>query len=325
MHIALAVNHAGQQVPIDDLARFARRAEALGFDALLSGDHIVLPLEDQYDHPYSPDGRFGIDTHQPQGHLIESMTILGYLAGITDRIALGTSVMVLPYRNPVIAAKCWASLDVMSKGRAICGLGVGWSRWAFEAIGIPFEDRGAVTDEAIEVMRTLWSQAAPAFNGRFTTFDGIGFLPKPIQDPLPIWIGGQSRAAARRAARYAQCWHATRATPEQIAALIPEFRQQVRAAGREPGEVMISLKRRLHLTDLGLDPGPDPFLPEEVVGTIDDVIADARRCRELGIEQLTYDFRTFEPDEQIAVIERLGEYLIPAVGSTSFANPRTSA
>ncbi len=306
------------------MLEFARRADQLGFDALLSGDHIVLPFEEQYDHPYSPDGRFGIDTHQPQGHLNESMTLLGYLAGITERIALGTSVMVLPYRNPIIAAKGWAGLDVMSNGRAICGIGVGWSRWAFDALGISFEERGAMTDEAIEVMRTLWTQPAPEFKGRFSRFDGIGFLPKPIQDPLPIWIGGQSRVAARRAARYAQCWHATRATPEHIAGLLPEFHDLLGEFGRVPGDVMVSLKRRLHLTDVGIDPGPAPFTPDEIVGTIDQVIADAHRCRELGINQLTYDFRTSEPDEQIAIIERLAEHLLPAVRADTAGRRRTA-
>jgi probable F420-dependent oxidoreductase len=313
VQIAIAVNHAGQQIPIADLARLAVRAEALGYDALLSGDHIVLPLEEQHDHPYSPDGAFGIDTRQPQGHLNESMTVLGFLAGITKRIRLGTSVMVLPYRNPVIAAKGWASLDVISEGRAICGVGVGWSRWAFEALGIAFDRRGAMTDEYIEIMRTLWTQAAPEFRGEYSAFDGIGFLPKPIQDPLPIWVGGQSRVAARRAARYAQCWHATRTTPEHMASLMPWFRECAEAAGRDHREIVVSLKRRLHFTDLGLDPGPDPFTDDEVVGTIDDVVADARRCRELGIGQLTYDFRTPDADEQLAVVERLAESVLDAV------------
>jgi probable F420-dependent oxidoreductase len=313
VQVAIAVNHAGQQVPMGDLARLARRAEALGFDALLSGDHIVLPLEEQYDHPYAPDGRFGLDTRRRQGHLIESMTVLGYLAGITERIRLGTSVMVMPYRNPIVAAKEWASLDVISKGRTICGLGVGWSRWAFDALGIPFDRRGAMTDECIEVMQTLWTRERPAFDGEFFRFDGIGFLPKPVQDPLPVWIGGQSRAAARRAARFGQCWHATRATPDQIAALLPYFHECLDAHERDRAEVGVSLKRRLHFTDLGFDPGPEPFTPDEVVGTAAQVAADAIRCRELGITQLTYDFRTAEPDEQLAIVEQLAAEVLPAV------------
>jgi len=313
VQIAIAVNHAGQQLSMDDLARIARRAEALGFDALLSGDHIVLPLEEQFDHPYSPDGRFGHDTKKRQGHLIESMTVLGYLAGITERIRLGTSVMVLPYRNPIVTAKGWASLDVISDGRAICGVGVGWSRWAFEALGIPFERRGAIADEYLEVMRVLWTEDRPAFSGEFCQFDGIGFLPKPVQNPLPIWIGGQSRVAARRAARFAQCWHATRATPDHIVQLMPYFRECAAEAGRDPDEIGVSLKRRLHMTDLGIDPGPASFTPDEVVGTAETVAEDAVRCRDLGITQLTYDFRTSDPDEQLALIEAIAQHVFPAV------------
>ena len=301
---------------MSDLARIARRAEDAGFDALLSGDHIVLPLEEQYDHPYSPDGRFGHDTGKRQGHLIESMTVLGFLAGITDRIRLGTSVMVLPYRNPIITAKGWASLDVISDGRAICGIGLGWSRWAFEALGIPFDRRGDLADEYLRVMRVLWTQERPTFDGEFCRFDGIGFLPKPVQDPLPIWIGGQSRAAVRRAARFAQCWHATRATPDQVADLLPYLRRCVEAEGRNPDDVAVSLKRRLHFTDLGIDPGPDPFTPDEVVGTTVEVVDDALRCRDLGINQLTYDFRTSDPEEQLRVIDALAEHVLPAAQMT---------
>ena len=300
---------------MSDLALIARRAEELGFDALLSGDHIVLPLQEQFDHPYSPDGRFGHDTGKRQGHLIESMTVLGFLAGITDRIRLGTSVMVLPYRNPIVTAKGWASLDVISNGRAVCGIGLGWSRWAFDALGIPFERRGALADEYLQVMRALWTQERPTFDGEFCRFEGIGFLPKPIQDPLPIWIGGQSRAAARRAARFAQCWHATRATPDQVAALLPYFWDCVEGEGRDPADVGISLKRRLHFTDLGIAPGPDPFTPDEVVGTAAEVVDDAIRCGELGITQLTYDFRTSDPDEQLRIVDALAEHVLPVARS----------
>ena len=312
MQFGLAINHAGQQLPLPHLASLARRAESLGFDALLSGDHIVLPLVDQGDHPYSEDGVFEHDTNFRQGHLIESMTLLGYIAAVTERIALGTSVMVLPYRNPVISAKEWASLDVMSGGRTICGVGVGWSRWAFESLGIPFQERGRRMDEYIQVMRTLWTNEKSEFHGEFADFDGIGFLPKPIQDPLPIWVGGYSRAAVQRAGRFAQVWHATRATPEKMAAMIPYLRQCASAAGRDPAEIGISLKRRLHFTDIDLDPGDLPVTDEEVMGTAADVVADVRRCRELGITQLTYDFRTSDADAQIAIIERLAEYALNA-------------
>lgn len=315
MEIGLAVNHAGQQTSMADLTRFARRAEELGFHALLTGDHIVLPLEEKFDHPYSPDGAFGHDTHERQGHLIESMTVLGYLAAITDRIALGTSVMVLPYRNPIVIAKAWASLDAISGGRAICGIGIGWSRWAFDALGIPFDSRGAIADEYIAAMRTLWTEAEPRFQGNYTRFDGIGFLPKPIQRPLPIWIGGDSRAAVRRSARYGQCWHATRAAPEYVARMMPYLRDCARAENRDPREIGISLKRRLHFTDLDLNAasGQVPFSAEEIAGTADEVVADALRCRDLGITQLTYDFRTADPDEQLATIERLASYVLTAL------------
>jgi hypothetical protein len=161
----------------------------------------------------------------------------------------------------------------------------------------------------------LWTATEPSYQGQFCQFDGIGFLPTPVQDPLPVWVGGQSRVAARRAARYGQCWHATRTTPDHIASLLPWLRACLDAEGRDPQGILVSLKRRLHFTDLGLDPGSGPFTPDEVVGTADDVLADARRCRDLGIGQLTYDFRTADPDQQIAIIERLANHVVAAFRS----------
>ncbi|GIT02116.1 MAG: hypothetical protein CM1200mP27_07410 [Chloroflexota bacterium] len=161
------------------------------------------------------------------------MTLLGFLAACTNRIKLGSTVVILPYRNPVVQAKMFASLDVLTGGPIICGVGVGWLEKEFEILGRDYHQRGAMTDEWLEIMQALWGQPNPEYKGKFYSIDGIHFEPKPIQQPsIPVWVGGHTKAALRRTAKYGACWHTTRQTPEFVAENIPYLRDQVEKAGR---------------------------------------------------------------------------------------------
>ena len=176
----------------ETLGRIARAGEDLGYDALFTGDHILVPRNIASPYPYTEGGEF---PGSPSGESMEQLTLLAFLAGQTSRIRLVTSVIIVPHRNALVAAKALATLDVLSGGRLVVGVGVGWMREEFEALNLPpFEERGAVTDEYIRAFKELWTSDDPHFEGKYVSFDNISFLPKPVQKPHPpIWVGGESR------------------------------------------------------------------------------------------------------------------------------------
>ena len=291
------------------LRAFVQRAEALGFDAVLAGDHIVLPTGGTQQYPYTSDGSFSRPADEP---FLETMTLLGYLAACSETVKLGSTVIILPYRNPVVQAKMFASLDVLTNGRMICGVGVGWLEKEFEILGVPYAERGPMTDEFLEIFIALWTQPEPVFHGRFYHVEGIQFYPKPIQKPhIPIWVGGHTRRALRRTAKYGDCWHTTRQTPDFVAQNLPYLHRQIEEAGRDPASVSISLKRSLHFTDMGLGEGSSVRSGGAIIGTTQDIIDDVHYCRELGIDQLTYDFRVEGIDQSILVMEHLADRVLP--------------
>jgi probable F420-dependent oxidoreductase len=203
MEFGLYGLHKGENTAPDALARRARAAEDAGFESIWVGDHIALP-EDAPDDAY--DAR------------LEALVTLAHLAAVTQRVRLAVGVIVLPQRQPVLLAKQLTSIDVLSGGRLIVGLGVGYLDAELRALGASLADRGARTDEYIAAMRTLWDEAPPSFEGRFVAFSGVMQRPRPIQSPHPpIVIGGESPAAYRRA-RAAGGWYGWESTPEQVAA-----------------------------------------------------------------------------------------------------------
>ena len=295
----------------DALCRFAQKAESLGFESIWAYDHIVLPTAPTTQYPYTRDGSFPKPGHAP---ILETMTLLSYVAACTDRIRIGSTVIIVPYRKPVVQAKMFASLDVLSGGRAVCGVGVGWLEKEFETLGVPYSERGPRTDECLEIFRRLWTQKDPEFHGRYYSFDGIQFYPKPVQKPhIPIWVGGHTRRAVRRAVAYGDAWHLTRQTPEYVAGLLPYLRQQASEAARDPEDITISLKRTLHFTDLGNTGGGVPQTGGAVIGSTRDVVEDVHRCQDLGIHQLTYDFLTDDVEQCIRIIEHFADRVVPAV------------
>ena len=292
------------------LRHFAQRAEELGFECVLAGDHVVLPTGGTTQYPYSADGSFQRPADEP---FLETMTLLGYLAACTASIKLGSTVIILPYRNPVVQAKMFASLDVLSGGGMICGVGVGWLEKEFEILGVPYAERGPMTDEFLGIFKALWTEADPEFHGKFYQIDGIQFYPKPVQKPhIPIWVGGHTRRALRRTAKFGDCWHPSRQTPDFVAQHLPYLRQEIEKAGRDASSVSISLKRSLHFTDIGLGEGAGVPTGGAVIATTQEVIDDVYYCRELGIDQLTYDFRVDGLEECKRVMEHLADRVLPA-------------
>jgi probable F420-dependent oxidoreductase len=224
----------------DVAARVAQRAEAAGFESLWTGEHVVLPEPRQAPSPAEPDFP-----------MLHPATGLAYLAAVTRRIRLGTGIVLIAQRNPVVLAKEMASLDVLSRGRLILGIGAGYLHQEFRALGIPFEERGARTDEAIDAMRALWLQPHPAFRGRFTSFNNVQAQPRPAQPGgPPIVIGGSSDAALRRTILKAQGWYGFAMDETQVEQVLARLARLGEQLQRPPelGPLEISLSPRGALT-----------------------------------------------------------------------------
>jgi probable F420-dependent oxidoreductase len=224
---------------VELLDAVGRESDARGISTLWVGEHVVL--FDQYAsrYPYAADGKIPA----PSGSgLLDPMVTLSYLAACTKSVRLGTAMLLLPQRNPVYVAKEVSSLDWLSGGRVDLGIGVGWLKEEFEALGVPWERRGVRTDEYIEVLRTLWCDDTSSFAGETYTLPPCEMFPKPIQRPHPpLHIGGETDAALRRAARTAQGWHTFNRSPEELAAGLAKLDQLLAEAGRSRDELRITV------------------------------------------------------------------------------------
>ena len=188
-------DYLGFPATTEAIAQTAVKAEELGFDALFVNDHVIVD-----DSPRSESWR----------NVYDPLMVLSYVAARTSRVLLGTSVLIMPYRNPIVTAKMIATLDQMSGGRAIAGVGSGWNEAEYDALGVPFHQRGARTTEYLRIWQACWAPGPTTFHGRFFNFDNMHVSPKPLQQPHPpLWIGGSSQASLRRAARFGQVWQPT--------------------------------------------------------------------------------------------------------------------
>ena len=293
------------------LCRFAKTAESLEFESIWASDHIVLSTAATTQYPYSSDGTFSRPGNTP---FLELMVLLSYIGACTEKILVGSTVIILPYRNPVLQAKMFASLDVLTNGRVICGVGVGWLEKEFETLSTPYSDRGPLSDECIEIFKCLWTQDDPVFDGAYYSFDGIQFYPKPVQKPhIPIWVGGHTKRAIRRTVRYGNAWHPARQTPEYVGGLLPYLNQLALEMNRDPDDITVSLKRTLHFTDIGICVGDVVGTGGAVIGSTKDVVEDIKRCEDIGINQLTYDFLTDDIDESVAIIDHFANTIVPQI------------
>jgi probable F420-dependent oxidoreductase len=222
----------------------ARAAEDAGFDSLWMADHVIFP-----DQP-------GASRFDPVADaLIDSVIALTWAAAVTTRLRLVTGVVILPLRNPVVLAKQLASVDVLSGGRLTFGMGVGWLEPEFEAVGADFHHRGAVADEYLEAITRLWYDDRPSFDGRFVSFDNVNTYPRPVQQPVPVVVGGSSPAAIRRTLTAGHGWYGYNTTPEAAAEHVERLRQ---AAGSVPRPAALG---PLEIT---ITPPPQPLTPAVV-------------------------------------------------------------
>ncbi len=215
----------------------AQAAEVAGFDSIWTVEHVVVPHGYQSRYPYSDTGRMGAGLEDFP--IPDPLIWLAYIASATRTLKLGTAILILPQRNPVVTAKAVATLDHLGGGRRVLlGIGVGWLAEEFATLGVPFEDRGPRTDEYVAAMRALWSQERASFSGRFVSFRDVFCRPRPADGRVPIIIGGDTRAAARRAGRLGDGYFPARgAAPE----LLDEMRRAATEAGRNPDDIEITV------------------------------------------------------------------------------------
>jgi probable F420-dependent oxidoreductase len=298
------------------IAEMARRGEALGFTWLAIPDHIVIPKDIGSRYPYSGTGAF---PGQASGDCLEQLTLLAWVAALTERARLLTSVMVVPHRNPVHAAKTIATADVLSGGRVTLGIGAGWMAEEFEAIGTePFAERGAVTDEYIEIFKVLWTEEDPRFEGRYARFSDISFLPRPVQRPHPpIWVGGESGPALRRTARYGDAWYPIGANPrhpyntvERMQAGIEKLHQAAEREGRDPASIQVVYWGNWYDEAKGpvmLDDGSRHLL----TGEPGQIAEDVRALAALGVDHVLFNFQRASLAASLESMQRFTEEVAP--------------
>ena len=252
---ALGIGTGARREIIDAVAR---EAESLGFAALWAGEHVVMIDELESRYPYSPDGRVAIPA---DADWLDPMIGLSFVAAATHDIRVATGVMLLPEHNPVLVAKQAASLDALSGGRLILGVGIGWSAEEFAALGVPFAGRGRRLDEYVAAMRTLWRDDVASFHGTFVDFDSVRVNPRPVHDRrVPLFLGGNSYSALWRAAASGDGWYGFNLTVEEVADRLNLLHELCREQGRDPREVHTAValadSRPVHrerLAELGVD------------------------------------------------------------------------
>ena len=296
MQIGCSAPTSGALTDPDSIARIATEAEMLGFDYVTVSDHIIIPTDIGSRYPYTDSGEF------PSGALVdrhEQLMTAMFIAAKTSRLRIVTSVMVVPHRPPVLTAKLLATLDVLSKGRLTLGIGAGWMEEEFAAVGTPpFAERGAVTDETMMACKELWTSAAPAFDGKYVKFSNVVFQPKPVQQPIPIWVGGESGPALRRTARYADAWYPIGTNPQhpmdtltRYQAGVAKLRALTEKAGRDPASV--GLAYRVSSNPEAQPKGTVDGERKLFTGGAADFAGDIRALAAAGVS--AFDFGLFGP------------------------------
>jgi probable F420-dependent oxidoreductase len=254
----------------DHAVRLAQTAEACGFESLWTVEHVAVPAGYRSKYPYSETGRMPGPDDMP---LPDPLIWLSYVAAATSKIRLATGIVILPQRHPIYLAKELATLDQLSRGRVTLGIGIGWLREEFEALGVPFEERAARTEEACEALRTLWKPGAQPFAGKFFRWAPVHSNPKPVQPGgIPIVVGGHAKGAARRAARVGDGWFPVHTDWDAIAASREELRAECARLGRDPAQIEITTG-----------------VPVTTLETV-------KRARELGVARLVIAPPGFDPD-----------------------------
>jgi probable F420-dependent oxidoreductase len=288
-------NNWGIEDP-QDVFNVAVLAEEMGYDSIWVNHHV-------FNAGYVKE-RLG------QLPYYDALTTLTYAAALTKRVRLGTTVLVLPYLNPMVLAKTLATLDVFSGGRLIAGVGVGALRHESDSLGSDYHTRGAYANESIAIMKELWTNDEPNFEGRFFSFSGVLFSPKPLQKPHPpIWVGGTSNGALRRVARYGDGWHPNRMSPETLQTSIETLKSYLDDAGRSLDDITLSVRAELNVST---SPSSNP--EEPMAGTPDQIIQSIEAFRSISVEEFVFQVSSTNIDDINRNMEAFAEKVLPRLG-----------
>jgi probable F420-dependent oxidoreductase len=296
MQIGCSAPTSGPLIAPDSLVRIATEAEMLGFDYVTVSDHVMIPKSIASRYPYSESGEFPSGAGAAR---LEQLTTAAFIAAATSKLGIVTSVMVVPHRPAVLTAKILATIDYLSKGRLTLGIGAGWCKEEFEAIGAPpFDDRGHVTDEWMMACKELWSKDDPKFDGKYVKFSDVVFTPKPVQKSIPIWIGGESGPAMRRTAKYGDAWYPIGTNPQfpmdtltRFKAGVAKLRDLTSKAGRAPSAV--GLAYRVSSNPEAQPKGTVDGERKLFTGGAADYAGDIRALIDVGVG--SFDFGLFGP------------------------------
>ena len=316
MQIGFNVPTSGPLIEPDSLRRIITEGEALGFDYATVSDHIMVPRNLDSKYPYTDTGEFPAGT---AAAWLEQLATTAYVAALTSRLRFVMSVMVVPHRPAVLTAKILATIDYLSKGRLTLGIGVGWCREEFEAVGAaPFDDRGYVTDEWMMACKELWSKDDPKFDGQYVKFSDVVFTPKPVQQPIPIWVGGESAPALRRTVRCADGWYPVGTNPQhpmntlsRFKAGIARFRGFAERGRRDPATIQLAL-RVLN----GPSARPRRTIDGEgemFTGGAADYVTDLRALAELGVDAVDVRLTTTTLDATLDNMRRFHDEVMTKV------------
>jgi probable F420-dependent oxidoreductase len=287
----------------DNIRRAAQLSESLGFDSVWVTDHIVVPSA-------------SVEAFGPAFY--EAVTVMSYVAAITSRVQIGAAILIVPYRHPLVLAKMLATADQLSGGRMILGAGLGWLDSESSLMGVPHKRRARIADEALGAIRACWEADQPQFHGEVYDFTGFHFAPRPHANRrLPIYIGGASTAALRRAARFGDGWIGDGQTFEELQVALGQLAHELAAQGRELGEMEVAMRTGLQVaadrTGITESPTEQGWKSAEFVtagrtpfrGVREEVVADFKRAAELGVAHLIFEFPVSRGEESMALFETL--------------------
>ena len=239
MKVGIRIPGAGPWAGPDAISEIAQFAEKVGFDSLWMTDHVALPTKVDTPYPYTADGKF---LWAPETPYLDCLTSLTWAAAATDRVEIGTSCLILPWRPLVQTCKTLVSIDVLSRGRLTVAIGVGWMKEQFDALGAPFKDRGRRVTEMVNAMRHMWTEDEVDFTGEFYDLHHFKLYPKPTRGTIPVWFAGYSEASLRRIAAIGDGWHPLAVPPEEYAGYLKTLQTYVEAAGRDMSEITLTAR-----------------------------------------------------------------------------------
>ena len=298
MDLGLFLPVSGRAASRDTLIEAARRAEDWGFSTVWAADRVVNPWEIATPYPYAAEDAFIVPPDRP---FLECLTVLSFLAGATENIRLGASVVVMNFRHPLHWLKQATSIDLLSQGRLVLGVGIGWMEEEFAAMGASYGDRGKVADEQLEVVQALLGEERASYQGAFYAFDDVAFEPKAFGDGLPIWVGGEGKAAQRRAAQFGDAWfpYFVKVTPEELSTRHAYVAERTAGFGRDPDQVALACCLPVDITE-----EPVAQEPDRLRGTPEQVNEALERFAAAGVSHVALQFMAPRYPERIQQIER---------------------